>query len=137
MTGPIPLLAISSVFKELFGRALPSPYRHLGVSRWQGCRESNPVLGGVGDRSATGASPLWCVLSCVSGPKNKGAASFRKRLLDGPRPSKVQVTRSRAPPWRGWPVPWLEWRTRVVTRTSSSATSPGFVPRRNAGYSGS
>jgi hypothetical protein len=55
---PVPLLTISSVFKDLFGRALSSPFRHLGVSRSQGRGDSNPVLGRVGGRSAAGASPL-------------------------------------------------------------------------------
>jgi hypothetical protein len=62
---------------------------------------------------------------------------LRKRLLAGPSPSKVQAIPSGAPPWRAWPIHWLEWRTRVVTRTSSRATSPGLLPRRNAGSSGS
>jgi hypothetical protein len=78
------LLAISSAFKVLFGRVLPSPYRHLGLTRSPGRGESNPVLGAVGDRSATSASPLWLWSAAVPGPQNKGAASLRKRLLDGP-----------------------------------------------------
>jgi hypothetical protein len=79
---PIPLLAISSVFKVLFGRARPSPYRQMGVPCWPGRGESSPVPGEAGDRSATGSSPLW-LSSAVPGPQNKGAASLRKRLLDG------------------------------------------------------
>jgi hypothetical protein len=62
---PIRLLAISSVFKDLFRRDRWSPYRNTGASHQQGCRESNPAHDGVGDRPATGASPLRYRCSCV------------------------------------------------------------------------
>jgi hypothetical protein len=55
---PIPLLVISSVVKELLRREEPSPFRQMGSSHSEGPTESNPIVGGLGGRPATGASPL-------------------------------------------------------------------------------
>jgi hypothetical protein len=135
--GSIPFLAISSVFKELFGRAPPSPYRSLGVRRSQGRGESNPVLGGVGDRSATSASPLGGRQMLCPAPKQKEPPPCGSGSLTVSGLSKVLVSPSKAPPWRGWPTQWLDWRTHASIRASSRATSTGFVPSRSAGLPGS
>ena len=86
----IPLLAISSIVKELFGRDEPSLFAQMARRTRRGARESNPVFGGFGSRPATGASPLCraVLVLCRSGNQKSRlhveAALERSQTLEGP-----------------------------------------------------
>ena len=130
--GPIPFSAISSVFKELFRRAGPDPFRHSGRPARTGAPPGRPRSGNIGNQLAPeGRCPRF-----RPGHKTKEPPPFGSGSLTVPGLAKVLVIPSRAPPFRGWPTYWLDRRTRASTRTSMRATSPGFVPRRNAGGPG-
>lgn len=131
------LLAISSVFKELFGRVLPSPFRQLGASRSQGRREANPVRGGVGDRPATGASPLGDCSVVIWSGKTKEPPPFGSGFSTVPDLVKVLVNPSRAPPRRHWCLRSVGRRFPLVRRASTRATSRGSVFPRGTGDPGS
>ena len=80
----IPLLAISSVVKELFGREGLSPFGQITVFTLAGARGVEPHRRRVWRPPGYRRLAPSLVLGC-HGPKTKRAASLRKRLLNGQR----------------------------------------------------
>jgi hypothetical protein len=119
---PIRSLAISSVVKERFRRDGVCPYRNMGAPRQQGRRESNPDHDGVGNRPATGASPLRCLLHRVSARNTKEPPPFGSGSQTVFGPVKVQVMPLGAPPGRWLSLPGLADPERETTRTWRRAT---------------
>jgi hypothetical protein len=106
----VPLLAISSIVKVLFGRDEPSHLSKISSPHLQGRGESNPVFGGFGGRPATGAPPLrvFCRGRKSKEPLPCGSGS------SGHGPMKVQFKPSRTPPWQGAPRTFLGRRRRAM-----------------------
>ncbi len=131
----IPLLAISSVVKELFGREGLSPFRQIPSSHSQGRGESNPIVGGFGGRPATGASPLR-LFSVVMArkPKEPPPCGSGSSTVSGP--FKMQVMPLMAPPRSGLRSPCLGYQGHLMWLATCRATSPGPVALRTTGFSG-
>jgi len=131
---PIPLLAISSVFKVLFWRDSSSPFGPICASHSQGRGESNPVIGGFGGRPASGASPLRLLSVVVAARKTKEPLPCGSGSSTVNGPLKVQFIPLEAPPDRHLcQVPCCR-RVVVYSLATNRATQPGSVlPRSAAG----
>ncbi len=80
---------------------------------------------------------LCCLPSAVPARRTRGAAPFRKRLLDGVQTVKVLVMPSRAPPagW-SWGLRYLGSPGNATTRPTTLATLQGLSPRQSTGLAG-